>query len=170
MSELSDLLSAALPKGWSGRQLSREAAAKGFRLSPASANNYLNGRHGTPDDDTIAAFVAVLPVSDTQVRRASGVSAVGDPWSPPDSSRYLTSEQRRILSLLISNMTKRREDVGNDDRSAATKQAGGSPAESASAGAASTDELDDLRRRQQEADSASVEHIEKQAAETREES
>lgn len=130
MSELSDLLSAALPKGWSGRQLSREAEGKGFKLSPATANNYLNGRHGTPDDDTIAAFVAVLPVSEMQVRRAAGVGVAGEPWSPPDTSRYLSSEQRRILSLLISNMTDRgREDV--TAHAAPTNQAGGRPAKSA---------------------------------------
>lgn len=68
-----------------------------------------------------------------------------------------------LTAALLRDMgyTDEGEDVGNDERSASKTQAPGS-------GAPSKDELEELRRRQEEADSAPVEHVTKQAADKRE--
>lgn len=120
MSELSELLNKHLPKGWSGRRLGREAQARGFDLSEASATAYLGGRHGTPDDSTIEAFVGTLKIPERLVRKAAKVRMAGEPWNPPADSRYLRDDQRAALDQLISTMVER--EVGTGDVAPAAKK------------------------------------------------
>lgn len=129
MSELSELLLKHLPPGWSRRQVAREAQKLGHDLSEASATAYLGGRHGVPDDPTIAALAETLKISEVDVRRAAGVKQPGAPWDPPKIARYLRDDQRVALEQLITAMIDREELRNDADSSAATKEAGsGRPA------------------------------------------
>lgn len=99
--------------------MAREARKRGHALSDASATAYFAGRHGTPDDATIAAFSEVLRIPESEIRKAAGVTAVGEPWIPPQSSRYLRDDQRAALEQLISTMVEREEGGGaHADRAA----------------------------------------------------
>lgn len=103
--------------------MAREARKRGHALSDASATAYFAGRHGTPDDATIAAFSEVLRIPESEIRKAAGVTAVGEPWIPPQSSRYLRDDQRAALEQLISTMVEREEGGGAHDGAAAKTQA-----------------------------------------------
>ncbi|MBZ5735031.1 hypothetical protein K8Z61_11025 [Nocardioides sp. TRM66260-LWL] len=111
MTELSDLLRANLPKGWSARQVAREARKRGHKLSDAAATSYIGGRHGTPSDQMLEALADTLRIPLARLRSAAGlVAQVGDPWVPPESSRYLRGDQRAALERLIATMVIREEE------------------------------------------------------------
>lgn len=115
MSQLSELLTKHKPKGWSNRQVAREAQKRGHVMSEPTATAYLGGRHGTPTDELMEAFADTLGIPLIKVRHAAGVRVeVGDPWEPPASARYLRDDQRLALERLIATMITREE--GGEER------------------------------------------------------
>jgi hypothetical protein len=124
VSHLSDLLNAVLPDGWSARRVSREAEAKGFRLSAASSTAYFGGRHGRPDEETLQALAAVLPVSIVKLRQAATLSpGITTPYKPPAVADRLTDRERSAVDEMIRLLADRKEGVGNAEYPAPTKDA-----------------------------------------------
>ena len=105
MTALSELLSAANVNGWSTREVARRAEKNGHKLSQATANVYLAGRHGVPTESVLAAFSDVLNIPIDKLRTAAGVPAgTGSPWTPPSEANRLDLRQRRALEELIRSM------------------------------------------------------------------
>lgn len=110
MSELSELLTRSLPDGWSGRQVARDAERRGLRLSPATANNYLNGRGGRPSEDVLKAFSAVLTIPLARLRAAAGLPAgEGHEYTPPAEASRLNRRQRLAVDELIRSIVTTQE-------------------------------------------------------------
>lgn len=149
MTQLSDMLALqAHVLDLSGRQISERARAAGYTLSNKTVSVYLNGTHGTPDPQTLAAFAHVLKLDVNALRTVAGAAPEYGEYTPPESARTLTLEQRRVIDETIRLFAE-----GNDS-------------------AASADDLAARRdRRQREADETPVEEIQRMAAyETDEES
>src|ERR1022692_3849492 len=84
MSALSDLLKSANVSGQSARAIARAAKEKGFSLNHDTAARYLRGDHGRPDEQTLVALAAVLPVPIGQLRKAADLpSEQTEPYLPP---------------------------------------------------------------------------------------
>ncbi|MBN9607808.1 MAG: hypothetical protein BGO26_10085 [Actinobacteria bacterium 69-20] len=125
MSTLSDLLASRLPEGWSGRRVSREATKRGLTLSPASANNYLNGRHGEPSESVLEAFAAVLTIPIEALREASGLPHGSGPYTPPAEAARLSRRQRLAVDELIRSIVTAQE-VGNEAQEPRSEAGGAS--------------------------------------------
>lgn len=116
MTALSDLLADANVQGWSTREIARRAQKNGHKLSQASANVYLAGRHGSPTEPVLAAFSDVLNIPIDKLRTAAGVPAgTGSPWTPPSEANRLDTRQRRALEELIRSMVA--SETSGEDRS-----------------------------------------------------
>lgn len=111
-----------MPDGWSGRELARQARAKGHDVSDAAVALYLNGKHGVPTDPMIEALADTLWISSERLRKVARIKTPGEPWEPPHNSRYLSDEQRDALNYLISTMVERKEgDEGEQRDTPATR-------------------------------------------------
>lgn len=108
------------------REVARQARSKGHAIGDATVTAYFRGDHGIPDDETLAALASVLPVSLVKLRAAAHLEDRDEPWEPPESSRYLSRNQRRALTALINSMTERQEQ--HRGNTAANDRAGVSPA------------------------------------------
>lgn len=116
MTALSELLAEANVQGWSTREIARRAQKNDHKLSQASANVYLSGRHGTPTEPVLAAFSDVLNIPIDKLRRAAGVPTGADaPWTPPAEANRLDRRQRRALEELIRSMVTS-ETLGEDQQ------------------------------------------------------
>lgn len=110
MNDLPELLKRHLPEGWSGRQVAREAERRGLKLSPATANNYLNGRGGRPSEDVLTAFSAVLTIPMARLRSAAGLpQGEGDAYTPPVEASRLNRRQRLAVDELIRSIVTAQE-------------------------------------------------------------
>jgi hypothetical protein len=103
MSELSDLINAALArKGWDGMSVRELAAASDGALSKDNVAIYRRGAHGVPDERTLRAWSEITGLSVGELRAAAGVPAgEGEPWVPPVESARLSRRQRVALEELI---------------------------------------------------------------------
>lgn len=115
MSTLSDLLAEAnRGLGLSVRKIAARAAEQGHRIDYSTVSLYLNGKHGEPDESTLAALAAALPVELEDLRRAAGLSAERtDPYEPPDVAARMTTRQRRAVDEII-RLLVRAESDGHD--------------------------------------------------------
>jgi transcriptional regulator with XRE-family HTH domain len=105
MSALSDLLRAANASGESARAIARSAKELGYSLNHDTAARYLRGDHGRPDEQTLVALAAVLPVPLSQLRHAAGLpSEQTEPYSPPAEASRLSRRQRRAVDEIIRAM------------------------------------------------------------------
>jgi hypothetical protein len=98
------------------------AAAAGTPLSRDTFWRYLNGRHGTPDEETLRALHNVFPkLTIRQLREASGLPGEDlGPWEPPRGSERLTRRQREVLTELVRLMiAPGAADAGDDPPSTA---------------------------------------------------
>lgn len=120
MSKLSELLVAA--QGGRGvRDIAAAAHERGHLLSPGTVSKYLNGRHGRPDEQTLAAFSDALGLDIQELRRAAGVP-IGEPepYVPPKEADRLSAAQRQALDGLIQAIVDGGE-VGGGDAASMTK-------------------------------------------------
>lgn len=109
MTPLSDLLN-EVNHGLSARELARRAQKVGASLSHDTAAKYLRGKHGTPDEPTLAAFAQILPVSLARLRRAAGLpSDRTDPYVPPVEASRLSLRQRRAVDEVIRSMLESKQ-------------------------------------------------------------
>lgn len=105
MTQLSEALSRALKNrgNWSYRTIERKMQDAGHNVSFSTIGVYLRGDHGTPKEDVLAAFAAILPeLSIVELRRLAALPAgeLGE-WRPPAESARLSQEQRDALDRLI---------------------------------------------------------------------
>src|SRR4051794_39274157 len=75
VSALSELLAEHLPEGWSYRRVAREARRLGHVISDATVTAYLGGRHGKPEDGTLAVLAETLRIPLARVRTVAGLPA-----------------------------------------------------------------------------------------------
>lgn len=114
MTVLSELLHQSNVQGWSNREISVRADKNGHKLSRASVDVYMGGRHGRPTEAVLAAFSDVLNIPIDKLRTAAGVPAgTGSPWTPPSEANRLDTRQRRALEELIRSMVTS-ETIGED--------------------------------------------------------
>lgn len=128
VSALSELLTAAVPDGWSNRRISREAVAKDISLSPETVNKYLSGKHGHPSVEVLGAFSEVLGIPIRKLHEAAGVpSGEDEPWQPPIEANLLNRRQRLALDELIRSFvaTRGATDDADTDSPAATSRTPG---------------------------------------------
>lgn len=138
MSALSELLLEHLPEGWSYRRVAREARGRGHDISDATVTAYLGGRHGRPEDETIAILADTLQIPLGRVRTAAGLPAdPGTPWVPPAESAHLDQDQRRVLDALVKVMAR---DAALRDAATSGALAGKTPADLAFAARRGTPE------------------------------
>ena len=119
MSKLSELLVAA--QGGRGvRDIAAAANERGHLLSPGTVSKYLNGRHGRPDESTLAAVSDALGLDIQELRKAAGVP-IGEPepYVPPKEADRLSSAQRQALDGLIQAIV----DGGKDGEGSADSAA-----------------------------------------------
>jgi len=107
MTNLSDLLNSVKPTEWSYREVARQAQSRGHKLAPATATAYFGGRHGEPDDATLQALSAVLPVGIEKLREAAGLPTHATPYLPPPESSRLGRKERRVVDELIRLLADR---------------------------------------------------------------
>lgn len=114
MTVLSELLHQSNVQGWSNREISVRAEKNGHKLSRASVDVYMGGRHGRPTEAVLTAFSDVLNIPIDKLRTAAGVPAgTGSPWQPPSEANRLDTRQRRALEELIRSMVAS-ETIGED--------------------------------------------------------
>ena len=107
MSALSELLVEHLPEGWSYRRVAREARRLGHVISDATVTAYLGGRHGKPEDGTLAVLAETLRIPLARLRTVAGLPAdPGIPWVPPAESARLDPDQRKVLDALVKVMAR----------------------------------------------------------------
>lgn len=120
MTVLSELLHQSNVQGWSNREISVRAEKNGHKLSRASVDVYMGGRHGVPTEPVLAAFSDVLNIPIDKLRHAAGVPiGAGAPWTPPSEANRLDLRQRRALDELIRSMVASEtlgEDQEHDDQ------------------------------------------------------
>jgi transcriptional regulator with XRE-family HTH domain len=102
MTRLSDLLTELNSETWSSRRVAHEAEKLGFNLSHDTANKYLRGRHGVPEEETLEAFAAVFRADVGRLRRAAGLAS-GElgPYKPPAEASRLGQRERDLVDELI---------------------------------------------------------------------
>src|SRR3954467_9900743 len=104
---LSELLVEHLPDGWSYRRVAREARRLGHGISDATVTAYLGGRHGKPEDGTLAVLAETLRIPLARLRTVAGLPAdPGTPWVPPAESARLDQDQRKVLDALVKVMAR----------------------------------------------------------------
>jgi hypothetical protein len=107
VSALSELLVEHLPEGWSYRRVAREARQLGHGISDATVTAYLGGRHGNPEDGTLAVLAETLQIPLARLRTVAGLPAdPGTPWVPPAESARLDHDQRKVLDALVKVMAR----------------------------------------------------------------
>src|SRR4051794_18432929 len=107
VSALSELLVEHLPEGWSYRRVAREARRLGHVISDATVTAYLGGRHGKPEDATLAVLAETLGIPLARLRIVAGLPAdPGTPWVPPAESARLDHDQRKVLDTLVKVMAR----------------------------------------------------------------
>lgn len=125
MSTLSELLSRAnRDPRLSTRKIAERAAARGYPIDYSTVSLYLNGKHGDPDEPTLAALAAALPVGLDELRSAAGLSHERtDPYLPPDEAARMTTRQRNAVDEII-RLLARAEGECHGRESAATNEPG----------------------------------------------
>lgn len=107
MSALSERIAKAnKSRGLNSRSVEAEAKAAGFTLSNGTAHKVLTGTHGTVSNDTLHALEHVFGVPFAELSGLVGVSGVDEPWSPPEASARLTTQQRELLEALIHQLVR----------------------------------------------------------------
>lgn len=107
MSKLSDVLKAANVEKFSTRAIAAAAERAGHPIDYSTVSLYLNGKHGKPDEATLVALAAVLPVSVVELREAAGLPAESvEPYSPPSEAARLTKRQRDAVDEIIRLLVK----------------------------------------------------------------
>jgi len=102
MTALSELLNEAKDDlGISGNEISYRAQQAGMSLSKYTVSVYLNGRHGAPDEKTVAAFAYVLRIPPERVRAAAGMPADHGEFTLPEEARVLTPAQRDAVREVV---------------------------------------------------------------------
>jgi hypothetical protein len=93
-------------RGLNSRKVEAAAKAAGFTLSNGTAYKVLTGTHGTVSNDTLHALEYVFGVPFEELSGLVGVSGVDEPWSPPEASARLTTQQRELLDALIHQLVR----------------------------------------------------------------
>lgn len=102
MSRLSELLTSALPTGWTGNGISRAAQDRGYTLSPTTVLAYVNGAHAQkPSDQVLRAFADVLDVELDELREAAGDPLPSTQYRLPPYADQLTPQARAAVSELV---------------------------------------------------------------------
>lgn len=127
---LSTLLRKHLPDGWSGREVAREAARLKLDLSPATANNYLNGKiPAKPKVATLEAFAAVFRIDKALLLSAAGLPTPQERYRGPVESKLLDQRERLAIDELINVLlvAKRRGGGGASGQDFGPVQPSGPP-------------------------------------------
>lgn len=85
----------------SSRKIAETATRAGFRVSHTTVADYLAGRRTNPDEHTIRALAAALRVEPVTLRELAGKPVDRGAYTPPETARAMTLEQRRIVDALI---------------------------------------------------------------------
>lgn len=91
-------------QGWSAREVSKRAEARGAALSHTTVARIARGGYSAPKQETIDALAVALGVPANTLREAAGVEQDHGPWVPPDEARFLSVEDRRLLDAMVRRL------------------------------------------------------------------
>lgn len=148
MSGLSDYLNSLNTDGWSLRRIAQEAERHGHQINYTTVRKYINGTHGTPSAEALAALAAAFRVSVNDMRAAADRPSVGEPLDLGPESGRLTGPQREAVRHVVRVMLEQ------NDRMVDQPQRDGSTTRHLSAlpGTLSRDEREELYRSAEQID------------------
>lgn len=97
----------------SQHEIHRRMEASGYRISNATVSKYMNGTHGEPRYETLAAFSEVLGVSLDDLRLVAGQQPIGaaKPFSITPEAALLNESQRAVVESMIAVMLEQNKRV-----------------------------------------------------------
>lgn len=104
MSGLSDYLNSLNTDGWSLRRIAQEAERHGQQINYTTVRKYINGTHGEPSPEALAALAAAFRVSVNDMRAAARRPSVGEPFDLGPESARLTGPQREAVRHVVRVM------------------------------------------------------------------
>lgn len=111
MSGLSDYVNSLNREGWSLRRISQEAEKHGHKIDHTTVRKYVNGTHGTPSGEALAALAAAFGVDVNALRRAARRPSVGEPLDLGPESGRLTGPQREAIRHVVRVMLEQNDAV-----------------------------------------------------------
>lgn len=114
MSELSKILNEANINNWSLRDIEKQANKHGHKLNYSTAGKYLSGRHGEPTAEVLQAFADIFRLDVNDLRAASSLPSIGEPFILPAEAAQLTPAEREAIRNIIRVMIeeKRKAAIG----------------------------------------------------------
>lgn len=109
MSGLSDYVNSLNREGWSLRRISQEAEKHGHKIDHTTVRKYVNGTHGTPSGEALAALAAAFGVDVNALRRAARRPSVGEPLDLGPESGRLTGSQREAIRHVVRVMLEQND-------------------------------------------------------------
>ncbi len=109
MSGLSDYLNSLNREGWSLRRIAQEAERHGHTINHTTVRKYVNGTHGTPSGEALAALAAAFQVDVNDLRRAARRPSVGEPLDLGPESGRLTGPQREAVRHVVRVMLEQND-------------------------------------------------------------
>ena len=109
MSGLSDYVNSLNREGWSLRRISQEAEKHGHKIDHTTVRKYVNGTHGTPSGEALAALAAAFGVDVNTLRRAARRPSVGEPLDLGPESGRLTGPQREAIRHVVRVMLEQND-------------------------------------------------------------
>lgn len=114
MSGLSDYLNSLNRDGWSLRRIAKEAENHGHSINYTTVRHYINGTHGTPSGEALAALAAAFRVDVNQLRAAADRPSVGEPFELGPETARLTGPQREAIRHVVRVMLNQNDGVVAD--------------------------------------------------------
>lgn len=101
MSGLSDYVNSLNREGWSLRRIAQEAERHGHQINYTTVRKYVNGTHGEPSAEALAALAAAFRVNVNDLRAAARRHSVGEPLDLGPESGRLTGPQREAIRTTV---------------------------------------------------------------------
>ena len=111
MSGLSDYLQRLNKDSWSLRRISQEAERHGHQVNYTTVRKYLNGEHGAPSAEVLAALAAAFRVDVNDMRDAASRPGVGEPFQLGAESARLTASQRDAVRHVVRVMLEHGDEL-----------------------------------------------------------
>ena len=109
VSGLSDYLNSLNTDGWSLRRIAQEAERHGHQINHTTVRKYINGTHGTPSAEALAALAAAFRVGVNDMRAAADRPSVGEPLDLGPESGRLTGPQREAVRHVVRVMLEQND-------------------------------------------------------------